>query len=441
MSIVLRPRKPSAPPNAPDARAPEPHAARPLLVARKKKATITSPYLRASDTVFYETLMSVSFRHTYYNLDGEACPDFTVEPTLATARLMQSLGLIFRDQGSGFSVFCDISRTKALLSFLARNEYDGPEPGQYWTRLSFILICRNPYFANITALPLDLSSALHCYYLGNQFAHMQDETVLLTPGRSLTAEALQRVIDQQTAVPLHPHDKGVEALALSGARALWEPRCVIDAAGKEVCLETVYLDFSQLPQGEYTLRYVLDDGGFETIDTGVYAAGAPIAYAFADLLFSSPTAISPGIYPADLAAGTLATVNYVLPFEARATYWIYYIVQQSPATPFTDLRIETRSGEITFWGPEEVTLPTGARAACFTSDMPLHLRQKSPYDFTLYGKHPLEQRREREIVPRLPVAGPQQVQSRPSVSPFSPALRKRKKGRPDACYSLIYVYV
>ena len=52
----------------------------------------------------YKPLFSVTFRHNYYNRNEGLCPDFAVTPTPSSAALMASLGLLFRDDGTGFSV-------------------------------------------------------------------------------------------------------------------------------------------------------------------------------------------------------------------------------------------------------------------------------------------------------------------------------------------------
>lgn len=412
---------------------------------------------------YFEPLMRVSFRHQYYNRVGNACPDLAVFPTGYSQRLMSSLGLVFQDEGTGFSVFYNTSRTQDLESYLRRQgTHDlGPDE-QFWTRLTFVLQARSPYFVNITDIPIDTDPTEKNFYFSNQDAHADDNDepddadgpYILNRREAVGAEQLVPVLPAQYQVTVVPTVIGVVVRAISGEVVMCEPRCIPDKipipppgpgcsewleslppTPPDRCRSTIYLDFSLLPEDEYTIQYLTGTERDGRLHKGLYRAEAPTPFALVDLLFSKPTANSAGVYPIkDLASiddTTIASVDYVLSFDARPTSWTYYIVPQPPEAELDDLVIESHEPhpDITFTGPSPVILVNDAAAYRFVSDQPLLLQQQSTYRFSLHGRRRLDRRlADDTLVERLPVAGNQQVL--PRVTP---------DGRRN--YSDIYVYV
>ncbi len=372
---------------------------------------------RQPESAFYETLMRVSFEHPYYNLADGACPDFSVQPTITTAALMKSLSLLFRDEGTGFAVLYDKKNAAALCNYLARQgrQVSSLLP-EYWTRLSFLLLSRNPYFASISAIPMDACPTDWRYYFANMDAHGA-APVLLNTGDAVSADELLPVIAQQTVVPVDVRYKYVEARTISGETAIQEPcRPTRDYGnGRTVTqqLNEVYLNFSTVRQGKYTIGRVTNAGEFEPWQVGVYADDSLMPFAFVDLLFSEPYAGAGGVYPVQFAGspatGTIAPKDYTLAFDARRTQWRYYVVQQAASDPFDKLRIESESGDVTFSGPHAAVLPNGDEATEFQSKQALVMQQQSPYHFRLLGRHTRGSRREQELLKRMPVSSPAQV--------------------------------
>src|SRR3954469_16912646 len=93
---------------------------------------LVHPRRRSSEDIIsdqragYDRLMRVSFRHSYYNRSDDACTDLSVRPTAFTRRLMQSIGLLFRDEGTAFSVLYDTNRADALIAYLGRQGENMP---------------------------------------------------------------------------------------------------------------------------------------------------------------------------------------------------------------------------------------------------------------------------------------------------------------------------
>ena len=72
----------------------------------------------AGISFYYDRLMQVAIRNTFYNIDGGQCPDFTIAPSRHTQKLCKSLGLVVRNEGAGFSVLYDTLRKEALERYL-----------------------------------------------------------------------------------------------------------------------------------------------------------------------------------------------------------------------------------------------------------------------------------------------------------------------------------
>src|SRR5436305_12534144 len=84
------------------------------------------PRANAPRRLFYKHLCQVSIQNDYYNQSASRCPGFSVRPTPATAALMASLGLLCKDEGTGFSVFYDWSRRQELADYLLRQQESDP---------------------------------------------------------------------------------------------------------------------------------------------------------------------------------------------------------------------------------------------------------------------------------------------------------------------------
>ncbi|MEM9596576.1 MAG: hypothetical protein AAGD06_20075 [Acidobacteriota bacterium] len=432
--------------------------ARKLNVGRAFEHTLRNPFdgfdssESPSRSFRYERLMQVSIENTFYNASDGACPDFIVTPTPASASLMQSLGLLFRDEGTGFSILYDTRRRGALESYLRRQaEPQRPctsvPPAQHWTRLSFTLTLDTPYFLNFTDLPIDLAPDTANLYFSNRQAHREtpDGPVLLNPGSLVSVDDPEQEVLSLVPVsfPVRVTDdvEEVRILDLSGEAVLCLPRCAprgllqflgsgvatcvdVDeylrhhpAAAEEIvdCRERIFVDMTTLPEGRYSVERVRAVGPSES-DAVLYTSAAPAPLAFVDLLFSQPTEDGgpAGVYPVrDLCPPEetrIEPVHYRLRFGTRATTWGYYIVPGQQNEIFEQLRIEQLphaaadpgARRITFSGPCRVRLADGSTAYRFLSDGAVPLQEQSVYDFRLLDADAV-------LMARLPVASIEQV--------------------------------
>lgn len=390
----------------------------------------------------FARLMQVDIRHDYYadaTSEG-ACPDFEVCPTPASAERMRSLGLNFIAEPAGFSVLYDVTRAEGLCWYLRQHGVppDGGEDGQYWTRLSFVLSLKNPSFINFTEIPINTNPTERNFYFTNQSAHRSGGEVLLSEGERVDGGALLPVEGSEVRVETPAGVKEVVALDIAGFPALVVPRCVTEPGPPptQVCRDFVFLDFSTLDHDKYVIEYRTEPGRESPLPRPMlYTTAQPVPLCFIDLLFSKPTSDAAGIYPVNLfpADGepSIKPVRYVLRFQARSTFWRYYIVPQPQREELEDLAIESLrdTPPAVFSGPTEVRLVTGAPAYRFVSDERLQLQQQSNYRFRLKGHSRRARGIDDVLIRRLPVAASKQV------------LPEGGSNEPDQNYSDIYVYV
>ncbi len=393
--------------------------------------------VRRLEDVRYERLMKVSIKHTFYNNSNNKCPDFEIRPTRSSAALMKSLGLLFKTESAGFSVLLNKASEDSLTNYLreqARRDRGPLTDGPVWTRLSFLLSLTNPYFVNFTDIAIDTNPTEENFYFTNQNAHLDtDGAVVINPEDPLDEFALDplRVVGTQVPVSMGKHIKEVHVFDISGEVVICRPRCVPKSLLKEksaavitcddaasctegdedcTCTNTIYLDFSLLPEDKYTIE-LMPYGNSQPKEAEVlYTASYPLPLCFIDLLFTRPTSAEPGIYPVEnlfpKEATTIDPVHYEIWFNRRATFWNYYVVPP-PGESYEELFIKSEP-LVHFAGPCCVKLPDGeTKAFRFLSKTPIPLQEKSEMELEL--RNQLAPLRDELIIKRLPVASSHQV--------------------------------
>ncbi len=410
-----------------------------LRVPRLKREEVETVVQRTPSR--YEILESVTVENDFYNSDKDFCLDFSFRPTPTAAALMDRLGLLFRPDGTGFSVLFDTGRQTQLIDYLRRMEESGAQNGELvWPRLSFALSNNNPLFTSLTDIPISTDPTRENFYFSNRDAHRSapEDKIILNPGRRVRGKQLVKTIGTQYALPVSRRVNLVLVRNIEGTVVNCQPRCVPAAYARtvpqeriscddlnsylaknrpttddRVCRDIIHLNFSLLPEDEYTIEKVDAQGTLvEPPEKVLYTSSAPIPLCFIDLLFAKPTGPNAskreGIYPVRNLTGrnpTIVTVDYTLKFHRRSTVWNYFVIGAENAP---DLRIETSSGDpVGFFGPCLVKLSNGKLASRFTSMEPIPLMQRSDFHFQLVcGGDDSE---ERVLIRRLPVASPGQV--------------------------------
>jgi hypothetical protein len=384
----------------------------------------------------YTQLFNVRFQHDYYNVSGGMCPDFKVVPTPDCTRLMTTLGMLFKDHGTGFSVLIDQSRVPALIAYvLGRYWADAPGAG-YWSWLSFLLVPANPAFVGITSLPITINPMAQNLHLSNLATSEPDTGDAPVLSGSAAPQTLYPVTGPNLTVPAPPSG-AVLLTGLSGAAV---------SAPSSVSADATSFNLANLPYGYYALGFTNAAGkrvaaprGYAAPLDYLYVPPTPLSLCVLDLLLTQPAKGlgDPAAFPipplpvpsAKPAAPPTAIdpVTLVLPFQARGTYWRYYIVAQDGTGQLGEGMQISGTGA-TFTQSKE-QLPNGDHAVLFTAGTALPLQQQSQYRFQLTGqRHGANGSRDAINVARLPTA---------PAAPVWPA----PSGEALAGASEIYVYV
>jgi len=366
----------------------------------------------------YMPLFNVNFAHGYYNDRGGVCPDFAVVPTTACAGLMASLGLLFKDLGTGFAVLVDATRVDALAAWLAA------DASRRWTWLSFQLVSTNAKFVGITNLPITTSTLDQNLHVSNLVTAPANGVPSFGTGAPTGADAFYPLTGASLAVA-----------APAGATA-----SLCDLSGAAVASATaqggagVAFDLSPLPAGYYSVAFASAAGKPLAAPKGapagyVYTPGQPGGFGLIDLLLAQPAkgVGRPAAFPVLLPAGMISPVTLTLSFAARDTFWRYYIVSPSTRGVLSpDLAIT--GPDVDFTRSSEA-LPNGEQAVVFAAGTALPLQRLSPYRFSLRGQRQAPNGgRDGITVNPLPTA---------PASPVWPAA----SGDPLTGASEIYVYV
>ncbi|MBV7534720.1 hypothetical protein KW842_02970 [Duganella sp. sic0402] len=373
-----------------------------------------------------QKMFSVAITHDYYAASQDCCPDFVVEPTPDSRRLMSELGMVFRAEQYGFSMYIQSDRLTQLANYLLTPAAD-EVVSTFWQKLSFCLRLKNSAFINFTRLPIGTCLADRNLYLCNRDAHVQDEAALLCPGEFVTGAALCPVVGRDLTLS-GPAGAHVEVRDLSHAVVYPvqdQDPVIFDAAGY------AWLNMSSLPFGRYTIDTIDEAGAVLQTRTVLYVAQHIDALLLLDILLTRPTGHSPGVYPVQTPLpkqpAVLTQPAYRLPFTARNTYWQYLVVSQEPGGQLQRLRI-TGAGTHFTASAAPVILPSGASAIALCADSPLPLRQRSDYAFSLTGRRQDGAGHENPLrISRLPVAASDPVWAIPQF--------------PDQGISEIYIYV
>ncbi len=383
----------------------------------------------------YKTLMQVSICNPYYNESNGQCQDFNIYPTSATLSLMKKIGLIFKEEKTGFLVLYNSRAEERLLRYL-KNQ--GSVLGN-WSKLSFVAALNNPFFVNFTDLPFSVNLIEKNIYLSNQMAHQYLESILLNSGDYVSPDVrnFTDVISTQYVAPFQ--------VEINGKSLVAKKIKVVDLSGetvfckiKDPTLEVVYLDFSVLPEGLYSIQWFNNKDEEIFQKQVIYTATYPTPLCFIDLLFCCPTDTASGIYPVifDAVGGHVGTVSYQLKFKERKIRWVYWVVPSVQSVENMRIKPDGTS-DISFSDPQPGYIPTGQKAWSFVSNQTIPMQERSPLRFKLVDRLSCQceftcECKSRVVVNPMPLVSSTQVLSRSGKG--GPATKNDK-------YSEVYVYV
>ncbi|MBB6250770.1 hypothetical protein [Nitrospirillum iridis] len=373
----------------------------------------------------FKPLFRMGYNHTFYDSDHGRCPDLQASPSPDCQSLLASFGMVFKAQATGFSVYFDEDRTADLVNSLKRRGMTGyGSDAGYWTRLTFVLQVANASFVDITDLPITTNPNERNLYANNSQAHAAVQgrssggdgaVARFCQGRYLAASDLFPVVGSEVTLTVPADAIQVDVTDISGAVVLSQSMPPSPSPAPQV----VVLDLGTLPLGRYGIT-VVSDGGGSTPDTAtslvVYTNGTPSPLCLLDVFLTQPQPGMDGVYPVPslwdntpITADDVGAIDYILPFDARATQWRYYIVSQARGSHLTDLAIAGHGATFTRQ-PAPILLPSGSPAVLFTSDDPIKLRRIPPQRFRLTGQRQAPNGADQDIrVDCLPAAPPNPV--------------------------------
>ena len=379
--------------------------------------------------LFYKRLVRVSVRHSYYAVNGGVCRDFTARPSDYTVMLMRRMGLLFRREEDGFSVLYNSLQVQGVFDYVLHTSVSG-EHHRPWGRLCFELSLHNPWFVNFTGLPLDTRPGCQNLYFTNRLARARE-------GKGQPARLGSTLLPVTGASLVEPVSQDVACVrvrSVSGREVMREPRCApaggsTDAAaagrgrgvpaGKGGCRDRLFFDLEGLAEGKYQVESEMAGGATRARDV-LYTATLPVPLLFVELLLSDPNGDGTGVYPvlsANPRAPAITPAAYEIAFDARSTWWSYYVVAAAPRGEDGEPRIRQRRApgdpRVAFRGPCRVRLSGGRAAWWFVSRRPIPLaRRPTPHLQLVWRRE--QGRRVDVLMERLPLAdGRQLLQAHP----------------------------
>lgn len=446
-----------------------------------------------NSTAHFSQLMNVDITNTYFNRPDINGPNFSINPTKATKRLINDAGLVVKTRQSGLFVAYNTDKTKNLISYL-RTGIDSHNiwftaDSQLW--LSFLVNLEDPEFLQFTDVPFDLNLSEQCYYVSNAEAHLPllniaDEAqsaagasllngpVILNPLRYMNDSAPLRVVPGELYLSFPGDVEAVLVLDVWGDVVLSCPREVpadllelipgaliscddvakhktSERSQETICRVDCVLNFYLLSAGRYTICYSGSDKPDEQV---VYQAQNPTALCFIDLFLCPRQQDDDGIYPIGnlFSPGepTITFIPYNLKFSTRKSNWNYVIVPAVGETVSHLKFYDQDNVEVPFKPPLEIEV-AGGRAALLLRSVSAFPMQDKP-DFWLQLRGDIRKRdgliaKDRVLVSALPTPFPSQIQPNVAIELETAKNQKEDSETSDAqdiegaVAAKIYVYL
>ncbi|MBK8251176.1 MAG: hypothetical protein IPK82_00715 [Polyangiaceae bacterium] len=398
---------------------------------------------------YYKPLATLTVKNSYNNGQDGRSSDLLIRPTTTTVTLLKSLNLLFKPTGDGFLVLYNQRHEFGLLQYIRNNAI--PDTGEYWTRLSFTLTVRNPYFIGATRFPIAANPVIDNFYLTNIEARKRCGIIRLNPPGAFLPKNRFPVlpVEFEMRVPL---GGGYQIIDISGTVVSFAygveqrrpPGTAPDRRRKFGDVDILFVQMGLLPEAKYFVQ-ATDAWGEPapaySLGWCIYTAAAPAPLFFFDLLFARPYNGCPGIFPIDPTSkgvpSPIEQVDYTLQFFARSTTFRYRIIQDTKAR-YSGFQIESAGGcGPTFSADLPVTLPDGTTARQIQSNRRVKLAQQPQLHLRLKG---LRNGQWEPLVDRLPIPTPMAVTPLPlAQGPDAPDPFNSLLAQPTAADVYIHV--
>ena len=364
------------------------------------------PKINISIKTRVQKLCSIQFRHNYYN-DG-LCRDFTIEPTQATKLLLSNYRLILKQSAFGFTILADKDKT-----FEYFKKYRKQIQGQ---KLSFVLKTKNVRFINFSNLPFLPSNTIH-YFNNLQGTTNANKESLLHPtplvekNKDIQLPLVPPVFNYTFSEQLKYIDYDIKNI---GNNKIEKP--LPTAFNEQYTSKKQQVDLSYLPTGKYQIYTKKDKETFDFY-TGTHEFNQ--CFGVVDIFIDDTVTKTHRLYNDK----EITPQDYMIDFDARATYWRYYFINQQEVK-YSNFELSNKEQNLQFLTPENIHLNNGKKAIRIASKEPIKLHEIPKYKMELRVK---KNGKKTPKIIKLPT---------PSIDVVKPDLQNI-----DNVYSDVYIYL
>lgn len=316
---------------------------------------------------YWGKLFTLHYWHHYFS--DRVCRDFSIEPTEATKDLMRNFRMVFKPVKDGVVVLYDKAKTDMLLRIT------NPTP----EKLTFIVRHTNPRFINFTEIPFTPIETL--FYFNNLKKNVSSLQEKLLHPQAFVAAAPETQVQRVTRVFEYTFDTPVA----------YQDITITDATGKEIVKK-------ELGEGQESIKkttHTIHLGGMPFGCFTIKAKGAKnvLQCYTTDFAFDKCFGVI-DIYLNDApdtanrlvdGKGGMTSPDYYIQYNARVTYWRYYIVENDNVQ-YNAHQVLDKDKKIEFGSSAAVTLNNGRTATLITSKTPIPLKQYPVSKFELNMK-------------------------------------------------------
>jgi hypothetical protein len=326
----------------------------------------------------YKPIFKLAVNHGFYTNPVSA--DFELVATGESQKLTKRLGLILKEANNEYFLLCETEKLDALYAELKSDNS---------LKITYLLFCNNPYFLNITEVPLEI---------GPDFFYFSNTKVKEKEGYTLLHQ--DEAVNKNNR---YPYKNSIEVSG-DGIKKLVELK---DEFGKVVFQKTVKpeerinIDNSNAPVGLYEV-YV--NGSL--VEKIILISNVPVKRPIGVVEISLTGTIKEDLI-SYLEAGEVPTYDYKVFFPERSTFWKYYLIGKYNSN-LKNTVIESGGSKLKFIGPEEVKLKNGKDAVMFVSETPLPIKEINDFRFQLKSVR-TGLTSGKTIMDKLPLAAPDMI--------------------------------
>jgi hypothetical protein len=301
----------------------------------------------------YYSLFKLAVLHNYYA--EQPSNDFKLEPTEDTLAIIKKLNLIFKEVNGEYFILYDPDKIDGFLGEVERKQN---------IKFTFLLNCSNPYFVNITEIPVEGRSEF--FYFSNQHTnHIGENTYL---HHSEFAGKADKVFVESNI-----------EISGDGKKKLVELK---DDAGNIILTKNIeseekfYISNKNVPLGKY---HLFVNGNFQR--AFILFSNVPLKRPIGIVEFSFAGKIREEFIQG-VKQNEIPFYNYKISFTSRSTFWKYFLVGKYNSN-LKNTTIDSGDDKVKFKGPQEVKLHNGTDAIMFVCDGALPLKQIQEHRFQL----------------------------------------------------------